>query len=524
MNTLEEIHSPNILTVAYWENYKGQNPNSVGKNILNIGEAHLLVNKDDFSPFLNFIDSLIRKNISNKNCLDIIVEDTVRKIADKRREYFEKQNFKEYTQFDENKEISMHVFRNYLDNRKNIKGMRIHYADQRITFSGFYVSFVRIYTQTGRVIRIKNRAFYNSIYDKESLMSIICFLYNQNFLSLRPIDGLKKIWKFIALYHLHFDTFHIKDDAIYTEYEGFMKSVIDFFKKKNFNYQSDSYKDDEIPSVDDYYEYLEKKKTFLKFFRKKLGFGNVNQQIQDNITISKRLDNKFAKQIQNIDKSYFKNDPVKIFLHFLDSLHASTPLELIYDLQTLLRMFRKFPKKTNSICDEDEKSMRNVILYSGDSHTTNINRFLRDLPNFVIINDKLINTKKIQVEPIYTVGDVYRYYNHKRGKMVLKAFPFDPNKIDFFSKSSNTSKLKKKYSSEKILNPETGRFVLKNGKIGKKLVKKSSQIDNFTMKELRQYAKKNNIFQTDPKNKKKKRIVTAKDKETLKLKIRNNDK
>jgi hypothetical protein len=246
--------------------------------------------------------------------------------------------------------------------------------------------------------------------------------------------------------------------------------VIDFFKKKKFNYQSDSYTDKEIPSVEDYYEYVEKKKTFLKFFWKKLGFGNVNQQIQENITLFKRLDTTFAKQMENIDESYFNNDPVKIFFHFIDSLRIGTPLVLIYDLQTLLRMFRKFPKKTNSICDENEKSMRNVILYSGDSHTTNINRFLRDLPNFVIVNDKLINTKKTQLKPIYTLGDIY--YTYKPGKVVVKAFPFDPNKIDFFS---SNSKLKKNCPYEKILNPKTGRFVLKNGKIGKKLVKELSQ-------------------------------------------------
>jgi hypothetical protein len=470
MNTLETIHSPSLLSVAYWENYKGQNPNSAGKNILTIGEAHLPVTKNEFSPFLHFIDSLIRKNISNKNCLDIIVEDSVQKIPSKRLEYSEKQNFEEYNEFDENKEISMLIFRNYLNNRKNIKSLRIHYTDQRITYSGFYVSFVTIYTQSGTNIRDKNNSFYNSIYDKKSFMSILCFLYKQNYLSIRPIDGLKKIWKFFALYHLHFDTFHVKDNVIYAEYEGLVKSVIDFFKKKKFNYQSDSYTDKEIPSVEDYYEYVEKKKTFLKFFWKKLGFGNVNQQIQENITLFKRLDTTFAKQMENIDESYFNNDPVKIFFHFIDSLRIGTPLVLIYDLQTLLRMFRKFPKKTNSICDENEKSMRNVILYSGDSHTTNINRFLRDLPNFVIVNDKLINTKKTQLKPIYTLGDIY--YTYKPGKVVVKAFPFDPNKIDFFS---SNSKLKKNCPYEKILNPKTGRFVLKNGKIGKKLVKELSQ-------------------------------------------------
>jgi hypothetical protein len=516
MNTLETIHSPNLISVAYWENYKGQNPNSAGKNILNIGEAHLPVTKDEFLPFLHFIDCLIQKNISNKNCLDIIVEDSVQKIPSKRVKYSEKQHFEEYNEFDENNEISMLVFRNYLSKRKNIKGLRIHYVDQRITCSGFYVSFVTIYTQSGANIRDKNSSFYNSIYDKKSFMSILCFLYKINYLSLRPIDGLKRIWKFFALYYLHFDTIHVKDNI---EYKGFVKSVIDFFKKKKFNYQSDNYTDEEIPSVDDYYEYLEKKKTFLKIFWKKIGLGNSNQQIQENITLSKRLDTTFAKQIQNIDESYFNNDPDKILFHFIDSLKVGTPLTLIYDLQILLRMFRKFPKKTNSVCDENEKSMRNIILYSGDSHTTNINRFLRDLPNFVIVNDKLINTKKTQVKPIYTLGDIY--YTYKPGKVVVKAFLFDPNKIDFFS---NNSKLRTKHPSEKILNPKTGRFVLKNGKIGKKLVKESSQYDNFTMKELRQYAKKNNIFQTDPKNKNKKRIVTAKDKETLKLKILENKK
>ena len=38
--------------MSYYENYKGQNPNSPGKNILNIGEQHWTAEKG----FYDFID------------------------------------------------------------------------------------------------------------------------------------------------------------------------------------------------------------------------------------------------------------------------------------------------------------------------------------------------------------------------------------------------------------------------------------------------------------------------------------
>ena len=226
------IDSSNIARITYWENYKGQNPNSIGKNILNIGELHLNVSENEFLPFLNFIDNLIIKNIENKNCLDIIVEDTIEKIPSKRVEPLQKQNlikykksliYKTMKQFD----TSLNNFRDYLNYRKNIKGLRIHYLDHRLFFSGFYASFIYLYR-----ILYKRCTPYSSdyLFERHFFLPILCFLYKVNYLHMRPIDGLKNIWKVFVFFYINSDKSELQEEQ---DCKQFVNSVIEFFKVIN---------------------------------------------------------------------------------------------------------------------------------------------------------------------------------------------------------------------------------------------------------------------------------------------------
>jgi len=128
--------------------------------------------------------------------------------------------------------------------------------------------------------------------------------------------------------------------------------------------------EDDMTAVnrENYYKYLEEK-------------GSDRNSVENEIFNNKRFDLKFRKQIDNLDARYFKSDPKEtIMLYYLDYIGMS--FHYFYDIQTICRVFRKFDesKKRYSSCDQNDKSMRNVIIYSGNAHTQNINKFLQDLP------------------------------------------------------------------------------------------------------------------------------------------------
>ena len=72
----ENIEYQSLLSMSYYENYKGQNPNAPGKNILNIGEQHYTTD-DGFNNFINFLTNLGKKNAYLNNCLDFIFENSL---------------------------------------------------------------------------------------------------------------------------------------------------------------------------------------------------------------------------------------------------------------------------------------------------------------------------------------------------------------------------------------------------------------------------------------------------------------
>ena len=100
------------------------------------------------------------------------------------------------------------------------------------------------------------------------------------------------------------------------------------------------------------------------------------------------MDKKFAKQLDNIDPDYFVDnakDLIFTYLFFKQMSLLST--RVFYDIQTLGRIFRKFDDSKGRFksCDEENKSLRNIIIYSGNTHTQNINQFLVELPRLRLL-------------------------------------------------------------------------------------------------------------------------------------------
>ena len=57
----EKIKYNSLVSMTYFQNYKGFNKNAPGKNILNIGEQHYAVD-NAFSQLVNLLDTFVAKN------------------------------------------------------------------------------------------------------------------------------------------------------------------------------------------------------------------------------------------------------------------------------------------------------------------------------------------------------------------------------------------------------------------------------------------------------------------------------
>ncbi len=85
-------------------------------------------------------------------------------------------------------------------------------------------------------------------------------------------------------------------------------------------------------------------------------------------------------------------------------------------------------------CDQNEKSMKNVIIYSGESHAKNINRFLKFLPKFKlqIVNDRIRlanNPNSSEVKP--------NLYLEKKIASTYDFFKYNEMIIQFLKKKYN---------------------------------------------------------------------------------------
>ena len=331
--------------------------------------------------------------------------------------------------------------RNFFSGRTIVKGFRAHHTDTRLGFEGMFASLITISKH------FDLKATYNSfvlqyIYDfygfsNKTQIEMDVF----NALLAIDVDNVKKInetnqtlkflqqsnrSEFEKIYkNSNYDNTvsYFKRNLFilnlnHSYYKSFIVSIQNFvneavgqkLKQKMF-YRLD---ENDMTKVnrEKYYEYLEQK-------------GSDRNSVENEIFSGRKFDLKFRKQVDNLDTRYFKSDPKEtIMLYYYDHL-MMTDSSYFYDIHTLCRIFRKFDqsKYRYTSCDQDDKSMSNVIIYSGNNHTQRINEFLQLLPLMEVDFGTLYmdkNKNKNAVRPVLSFGDV--------GESIQKAFW---NSIDY---------------------------------------------------------------------------------------------
>ncbi len=414
----DNITYKSLLSMTYFENYKGFNSggNAPGKNILNIGEQHFGVD-DGFKRFEDFMDTLVAKNQYLGLCLDFVFESGLKNINDSA--LFQKQGLSNIpTVFRQDKSSTLVTLRNFFAGKTIVKGFRAHHTDTRLGFEGWFPSLINI-SNDFNFDDYDNRIILKYIYDfyqpYDNKTQIEMDIFNKLLkLDTDNLDGLKETNE--TLNYLKQKQEGTKHDDKIKYYENrleFIKFSIHYYKMfivsiKNFVQKAVGQKlkqkgnildenDMTVVNREMYYKYLEEK-------------GSDRNAVENKIFNNKRFDLKFQKQINNLDTRYFKSDPKKtILLYYLDYIGMSDQA-YFYDIHTICRVFRKFDEKKErySSCDQNDTSMRNVIIYSGNYHTQNINKFLQLLPGMEvdnITNRLYMETEKMEL-PVLSFGDV----------------------------------------------------------------------------------------------------------------------
>ena len=243
-------------------------------------------------------------------------------------------------------------------------------------------------------------------------------------------------------------------------YKSFIDSIKNFIVqaigKEKFKENGYQLKNDDMKNVNRsmYYKYLDK-----------IGSVNLND-ITRKISQNRNMDLKFRKQINNLDERYFHHPKTTIMLWYLQisgiQWGYTSLIHNFYEIHLICRLFRKFDYSKNryTSCDNENKSMRNVILYSGNNHSKNFILFLQNLPNlgvktFKVFEEGLISrlyffdadddTNKIF--PKFCTGDVYGSYGYFNFRECnTKDVNGIPTNIDYFDLNNQIiQKLKDKY-------------------------------------------------------------------------------
>ena len=149
------------------------------------------------------------------------------------------------------------------------------------------------------------------------------------------------------------------------------------------------------------------------------------------------MDKKFTKQLDYIDRDYFLDNPKDLIFTYLFELGYPQSTSVFYDIQTISRIFRKFDDSKGRFksCDEENKSLRNIIIYSGNNHTLNINYFLSELPTLRLLSEPILgeiwqtyfeemDTKK--VSPKLSFGRFRRFRRYNGSELQF------PTNFDYF--------------------------------------------------------------------------------------------
>lgn len=448
----ENIEYQSLVSVSYYENYKGQNPNSPGKNILNIGEQHY-TRDDGFDDFINFLNNLIKKNSYLNTCLDFVFETKFQR----QEEFFQNKNLTELGSAQNSSISTLNGLRRLFYNKRRLKGFRVHETDTRQGFEGFYSSIIlllsylekrddsfvkrnRFIPITGAFIyNIDNEKYINKENNQSEFWEMFILIKKEGILYKNKLSKFQKILvqdRNLSQQQRKYYQNQIRKRNPYNDHViHFFESVLEYMKVSKSMMDALGFKDktklkEDIDSSNyvhlspkGYYDYLEDKP--------------IKQFIENYILKYKNMDKKFAKQLDNIDPDYFLDNPKDlIFVYFF--LKYGYPLRTLvfYDIQTISRIFRKFndSKGRFKSCDEENKSLRNIIVYSGNIHTLNINEFLGNLPRLRLLS-----------EPISTIYGNKLYFegigNTKQVSPKLSFGQFRPLNIGPF-RLSNSSELK----------------------------------------------------------------------------------
>lgn len=318
-----------IKSVKYFHDINGSG-NGTGKNILLIGEFHEEYDPN-FDKFVeDFLSELIQKNKELGSCLDFFIEHMM-------------YNLKENMPLNYDIDMNMNRLYKKLDELrldKNNNGFRVHYDDLR------YI-----------IINENNK--YNSYnYFMVFLMNIGLY-YNKNDLLtnyiINTFRNIINVFLFIC--------------SVGTEEEKENGKMNYYILLHNIFYIILPYN----------YPYWNNNELLVHIFY--LFQNEIKGISKPNI---------IRKQIDNIDTKYFNENDLVSFIKekyniYLDSDNDKTFIEDItsfyIDIYTISRMFRRFNyDKEGSIhtrCNSDENNLKNIIVYAGNFHTSNINWFIQ---------------------------------------------------------------------------------------------------------------------------------------------------
>ena len=362
------IKTENLDSCIYYENIK-----NTGKNILLIGESH--INNVDVSEITGFFASLIN-NRGNK-CLDIFIEDARSDIPLKIIKRGQNLTYKG------DSSLSTDKIRKFLYEDKN-DTVRKHYIDYRLTFGYGFLNCV-FYILANGYIR----------FHPEQNFIVLLFLLN-----LKDEDGYME-----------------GQDLIFTLLKNYDGNIVPIVVISTF------IKDKKIDTLDSFYDEIRQLNSegITSGTKTQPQTSTINQvQLQpwsmsetlEKIYNHRGYDNKINKQINNIDTEYFTRED---FLQYYKNSIVEIRTFLL-DIIAITRMFRKFNYAKNRVpeCNNEETSLKNIILYSGHLHTMEIQKFIDTVifnnNDHEIKNSKRINTYFIPIPKYFNYFNFF-YFN-----------------------------------------------------------------------------------------------------------------
>lgn len=355
INQLQQIRTDNLKTCIYYENIK-----NTGKNILLLGEIHIIT---DVDPILNFFNLLIK--YKGDNCLDFFLED----MRYLRETYITNPD-------------SMNKIRSFFRDIDSY-GVRKHYMNNRLVEGNHGLGFLKTVYNFFACIDIDYSIGLNERY---YLIIFLCNFKNELYID-EYIKGEEICFQILSnenLWKVNSDYDNVIDLNIVNVMINFIqkfqiKDLESFYKEIEYN----------IDSIDDKSEKL----FFLDIYKYSY------------------LDEKFSKQINEIDTTFFTIN--EFLMYFGRRIQHISFNIILFDILTIARMFRKFNYGKNRIpiCDSEEKSLKNIVLYNGDSHNLNIKNFIEEV---ILKNDRneIENCRKINENYI----PKFNYFNFFKKK------------------------------------------------------------------------------------------------------------